>query len=80
MAAAIALFKRYRHVETELAAAKDPAEQRRLIGRAKAIRWPQDDRTGGYRWLQKAMNESRKLAQVVADFVADDENQPGEKP
>ena len=29
-----------------------------------------------YRWLQKkAMNESRKLAQVVADFVAEDENQ-----
>jgi two-component system, response regulator / RNA-binding antiterminator len=33
-----------------------------------------------YRWLQKkAMNESRKLAQVVADFVAENENQQQER-
>src|SRR6266567_8083019 len=36
MASAIALFQRYRHVETELAAAKAMLEERRLIERAKA--------------------------------------------
>ena len=78
MASAIALFKRYRHVETELAAAKAMLNERRLIERAKAILMKDRKMTEpeAYRWLQKkAMNESRKLAQVVADFVAEDETQ-----
>ncbi|HKU54498.1 MAG TPA: ANTAR domain-containing protein, partial [Rhizomicrobium sp.] len=81
MASAIALFKRYRHVETELAAAKALLNERRLIERAKAILMKNRKMTEpeAYRWLQKkAMNESRKLAQVVADFVADDETQQRE--
>ena len=76
MASAIALFKRYRHVETELAAAKALLDERRLIERAKAILMKNRKMTEpeAYRWLQKkAMNESRKLAQVVAEFVAQDE-------
>jgi len=76
MASAIALFQRYRHVETELAAAKAMLEERRLIERAKAILMKNRQMTepDAYRWLQKrAMNESRKLAQVVADFVAEEE-------
>ena len=82
LASAIALFERYRHVETELAAAKALLEERRLIERAKAILMKNRKMTEpeAYRWLQKkAMNESRKLAQVVADFVADDENQQQER-
>jgi response regulator NasT len=82
MASAIALFNRYRHVETELAAAKALLNERRLIERAKAILMKDRKMTEpeAYRWLQKkAMNESRKLAQVVADFVAasvaEEENQ-----
>jgi response regulator NasT len=78
MASAIALFQRYRHVETELAAAKALLEERRLIERAKAILMKNRKMSepDAYRWLQKkAMNESRKLAQVVADFVAEEENQ-----
>jgi len=74
MASAIALFKRYRHVETELAAAKALLDERRLLERAKAILMKNRKMTEpeAYRWLQKkAMNESRKLAQVVADFVAE---------
>jgi response regulator NasT len=73
LASAIALFERYRHVETELAAAKALLEERRLIERAKAILMKDSKMSEpeAYRWLQKkAMNESRKLAQVVADFVA----------
>ena len=76
MASAVALFKRYRHVETELAAAKALLDERRLIERAKAILMKNRKMTEpeAYRWLQKkAMNESRKLAQIVAEFVAQDE-------
>ena len=77
LASAVALFQRYRHVETELAAAKALLNERRLIERAKAILMKDRKMSepDAYRWLQKrAMNESRKLAQVVADFVAEEEN------
>jgi response regulator NasT len=73
MASAIALFQRHRHVETELAAARALLAERRLIERAKAILMKDRQMTEpeAYRWLQrKAMNESRKLAQIVAEFVA----------
>ncbi len=76
MASAIALFQRYRHVETELAAAKALLDERRLIERAKAILMKNRKMTEpeAYRWLQKkAMNESRKLADIVAEFVQQDE-------
>ena len=81
MASAIALFRRYRHVETELAAAKALLNERRLIERAKALLMKNRKMTEpeAYRWLQKkAMNESRKLAQVVEDFVAVEEEQKRE--
>jgi len=77
MASAIALFQRHRHVEIELAAARALLEERRLIERAKAILMRDRRMTEpeAYRWLQKkAMNESRKLGQIVADFVATHES------
>jgi two-component system, response regulator / RNA-binding antiterminator len=76
MAAAIALFRRYRHVETELAAAKALLEERRLLERAKAflMRGRKMTEPEAYRWLQrKAMNENRKLSKVVAEFVKKEE-------
>jgi response regulator NasT len=76
MASAVALFRRYRHVETELAAAKAQLEERRLLERAKAILMRNRKMTEpeAYRWLQrKAMNENRKLPQVVAELVNKDE-------
>jgi response regulator NasT len=82
MASAIALFQRHRHVQTELAAARALLEERRLIERAKAILMKDRKMTepDAYRWLQKkAMNESRKLAQIVADFVAAHEGPQREK-
>lgn len=82
MASAIALFQRHRHVETELAAARALLDERRLIERAKAILMKDRKMTEpqAYRWLQKkAMNESRKLAQIVADFVATHEPSRREK-
>jgi response regulator NasT len=72
MASAIALFRRYRRVEEELTAAKAMLEERRLIERAKAIlmQGHKMAEPEAYRWLQKkAMNENRKLAQVVKEFV-----------
>lgn len=77
VASAIALFRRFRHVETELAAAKALLEERHLIERAKAILMRDRKMTEpeAYRWLQKkAMNENRKLAQVVAEFVKKEED------
>ena len=82
MASAIALFQRYRHVETELAAARALLEERRLIERAKAILMRDRKMTEpeAYRWLQKkAMNESRKLSQIVAEFVATEDGMGRER-
>jgi len=76
VASAIALFRRYRHVETELAAAKALLDERRLLERAKAIlmRDRKMSEPEAYRWLQrKAMNENRKLSQIVAEFVKKEE-------
>lgn len=73
MASAIALFQRYHRVETELAMARALLDERRQIERAKAILMKDRKMTEpeAYRWLQKkAMNESRKLSIIVAEFVA----------
>jgi response regulator NasT len=84
MASAIALFQRHRHVETELAAARALLDERRKLERAKAILMKDRRMTEpeAYRWLQKkAMNESRKLSQVVEEFVrARHDAQPEVKP
>ena len=72
VASAVALFKRYTRVETELAAATAQLEERRIIERAKAflmatrkINEPQ-----AHRWLRnKAMNENRRIAQVAAELI-----------
>lgn len=77
MASAIALFQRYRHVESELAAARALLEERRLLERAKAVLMRDRKMTEpeAYRWLQKkAMNQARKLSQIVAEFVAEHED------
>ncbi|MGH8324819.1 MAG: ANTAR domain-containing response regulator [Steroidobacteraceae bacterium] len=79
MASAIALFRRYRRVEGELAAAKAMLDERRLIERAKAILMQGHKMTepDAYRWLQKkAMNENRRLAQIVAEIVARHDSAP----
>jgi response regulator NasT len=77
VASAIALFRRHRHVETELATAKALLNERRMIERAKAILMRDRKMTEpeAYRWLQrKAMNENRKLAHVVVELVKKEED------
>lgn len=72
LASAVALFRRYRRIEDELAAAKAKLDERRIIERAKAILMQGRRMTEpeAYRFLQKrAMDENRRLAQVVAEVV-----------
>ena len=75
VAAAIAIFRRYRQVEEELAEAKAAIEERRMLERAKAIlmRRRGIGEPQAYRWLRrKAMNESRRIADVAAELIATD--------
>ncbi len=67
MASAIALFRRYRRVEEELAAAKAMLEERRLIERAKAILMEGCKMTEpeAYRWLQKIGNPKARMARPL---------------
>lgn len=76
VAAAIALFRRYRQVEEELQRAKATLEERRTLERAKAIlmRRRGIGEPEAYRWLRrKAMNENRRIADVAAELLAKDE-------
>jgi len=78
VASAVALFRRYNKIETELAAAKSALEERRVIERAKATLMAKRKITepAAYRWLQRtAMNENRRIAQVAADVIkGEDDN------
>lgn len=72
VASAIALFRRYGRVETELAAANAQLAERRLIERAKALLMAERklSEPQSYRWLRtKAMNENKKIAQVAAELI-----------
>ena len=74
VASAIAHFRRYAKVETELAAATAQLEERRVIERAKAFLMAKRKITEpqAYRWLRtKAMNDNRRIAQVAADLIKD---------
>ncbi len=74
VASAVALFQRYTRVETELAAATAQLEERRVIECAKALLMAERKVTEpqAYRWLRnKAMNDNRRIAQVAADLIKD---------
>jgi response regulator NasT len=76
VASAVALFKRYNRIETELVAANKALEERRTIERAKAALMAQRKLTepAAYRWLKRtAMNENRRIVQVAADAIKGEE-------
>jgi len=76
VASAIALFRRYSRVESELAAANAQLEERRLIERAKALLMAKRKMSEpqAYRWLRnKAMNENRRITQVATDLIRGDD-------
>lgn len=73
---AIALFKRYQRVQTELEEAKAMLDERRLIERAKAIlmRNRKMSEPDAYGWLRrKAMNSNKKIGNVAAELVKKEE-------
>lgn len=72
VASAVALFKRYSRVETELAAATAQLKERQMIERAKAFLMAtrKMNEPQAYRWLRnKAMNENRRIAHVAAELI-----------
>jgi len=74
VASAVAHFRRYARVETELAAATAQLEERRTVERAKALIMARRRVTEpqAYRWLRsKAMNDNRRIAEVAADIIKD---------
>lgn len=76
VASAVALFRRYARVETELAAATAQLDERRIIERAKAQLMAERrfSEPQAYKWLRtKAMNESRRIAEVAADLLKGDD-------
>ena len=76
VASAVALFKRYSHVETELAAATAQLKERQIIERAKAFLMAtrRMNEPQAYRWLRnKAMNENRRIAHVAAELIQGEE-------
>jgi two-component system, response regulator / RNA-binding antiterminator len=76
VASAVALFKRYSRVETELAAATAQLKERQIIERAKAFLMAtrKMNEPQAYRWLRnKAMNENRRIAHVAAELIEGEE-------
>jgi response regulator NasT len=74
LAAAIALFVRHQRATSERDASLAQLEERRTIDRAKTLlmRSNRMSEPDAYRWLRsKAMRESRKLAEVAADLLAE---------
>jgi response regulator NasT len=72
VASAVALFKRYSRVETELAAATAQLKERQIIERAKAFLMAtrKMNEPQAYRWLRnKAMNENRRISLVAAELI-----------
>ena len=70
---AIALFRRYREVESELAETRAQLGERRLIERAKAVlmRARKMNEPQAYGWLRsKAMSQNRKVVHVARDLLA----------
>jgi response regulator NasT len=77
VASAVAHFRRYARVETELAAATAQLEERRIVERAKALLMAERKVTEpqAYRWLRnKAMNENRRIAQVAAELIKEQDS------
>jgi two-component system, response regulator / RNA-binding antiterminator len=77
LASAIALYRRHSRVTVELAAAQGALEERRLVERAKASLMAKHRLTEpqAYRQLRtRAMNESRKIADVAAEIAAEAES------
>lgn len=72
IAAAIAMFRRFAHMEAELRRAEAALRERATIDRAKSvlIRTRKLSEPDAYRWLRStAMRTGRRIAEVAAELV-----------
>jgi len=73
VAAAVAMFRRYRRTLDELRRAEATLQERQLIDRAKTIlmRRRELGEPEAYRWLRRrAMDRGRRIAEIAAELVA----------
>jgi two-component system, response regulator / RNA-binding antiterminator len=71
--AAVAIFRKYQQVATDLRQARASLGERETIDRAKALlmRQRKFDEPQAYRWLRRrAMNESKRIAAVAAEVLS----------
>jgi response regulator NasT len=71
--AAVAIFRKYQQVASDLHQARVTLQERENIDRAKAwlMRQRKLEEPQAYRWLRrKAMNESKRIAVVAAELLA----------
>ena len=77
--AAVAIFRKYQQVADDLLKAKATLRERDTINRAKSLlmRRRNIEEAQAYRWLRRqAMNQSRRLADIAADLLADEATLP----
>src|SRR6266851_9097013 len=71
--AAVAMFRRFRQVETELRKAEASLEERALIDRAKGLIMRQRSigEPEAYRWLRRqAMDRGKKIVAIAGEVIA----------
>ncbi|HTR84989.1 MAG TPA: ANTAR domain-containing protein [Reyranella sp.] len=76
VAAAVAIFRRHQQTADDLTRARASLQERETVNRAKALlmRQRRIDEPQAYRLLQRrAMNESRRIGEVAADLLANEE-------
>lgn len=76
---AIALYRRFRKTNAELAAARKTLSDREAIDRAKLLFMKQERcrEEEAYRWLRKqAMEHSRKIADIAKDYLLHNDGKP----
>lgn len=81
VAAAVAMFRRYRRTLDELRRAEATLQERQLIDRAKAIlmRRRELGEPEAYRWLRRrAMDRGRRIAEIAAELVAREKEGQGD--
>lgn len=78
--AAVAIFRRFRQVETELDRARTGLRERELVDRAKRllIRTRRMSEPDAHRWLRRqAMERARRVVDVAAELLSREQDKDG---
>jgi two-component system, response regulator / RNA-binding antiterminator len=76
--AAVALFRKHQRVSDDLSRAQERLIERQTINRAKSLlmREHHFDEPRAYRWLRRrAMNKSRRIGEIAAELLANEEKE-----